>query len=563
MGSSIMVSVFKVIDNVIKPKFNPYISNGYVMTRVDKFIHYVDHAIKLASKQFPEGLVYEGYKLCKPKEEFDEMTAPKQGRIVELSKSTVYMIYIYFSLNGKMLGKRALYLPYFTQGGSMWIRGKKPVVLPVLADPAISVSGRELFVHLTSVKVTFKRLPYYYVIDGVKKDGYVTYSKLHNHDPKTQSRAAINYDDSIKAEHALMFYLLSKYGLSGTFQRFLNTDIIAYEEDFPEDRIPVGLTKDDFVICESLKIRPNTVKMLPIDYVSTKIKLAIPKSVYYLDYDKDSKSEPIANEIAAGFVIGFYYIADHFPHRISLHDVNSTALWRALLGHAVYMNNASIGKLQNDIDVHIASVDTYLDVNTIEALAEDDVHVDDIYQLMVYIIQNFSRILLNTDVGSSYGKILMVERYLLSDIVEAINKMKYQLTSTNGREVKENNITKNIGRFIQPEIIFKLVKADHPEVVFVDGSCDSYAISNTHSVILQDAVARAKSRVKKNVSLHSKELQLHVSNIEIGSILSQSKSDITGRSKLNPYQKMSPNGRITHNPKFTDLLKSTSEKISR
>lgn len=558
-----VVSVFNVIDNKIKPKFNPYISNAYVMSRVDNFVNFVDHAMKLASKQFPEGLVYEGYKLCKPREEFEEMTAPKQGRIVELSKSTVYMIYIYFSLHGKPLGRRALYLPYFTQGGSMWIRGKKPVVLPVLADPAISVSGRELFVHLTSVKVTFKRLPYHYIVDGAKKDGYVAYSKLHNHDPKTQSRAAINYDDSIKAEHALMFYLLSKYGLSGTFQRFLGTDVLAYEGEFPEDRLPVGCTKDDFVICESLRIRPNTVKMLPIDYEPTKIKLAIPKSVYYLNYDKNSTSEPIPNEIAAGFVIGFYYIADHFPHRISLHDVNSTALWRALLGHAVYMNNASIGKLQNDIDVHIASVDTYLDVNTIEALAEDDVHVEDIYQLMVYVIQNFSRILLNTDVGSLYGKILMVERYLLSDIVEAINKMKYQLTSTNGREVKENNITKNIGRFIQPEIIFKLVKADHPEVVFVDGSCDSYAMSNTHSVIPQDAVARAKSRAKKNVTLQSKELQLNVSNLEVGSILSQSKSDITGRSKLNPYQIMSSNGRIIHNPKFTDILRITSEKISR
>lgn len=549
------VNIFdKIAERV--PKFNKIIAEGiprYHVLDAEKYIHNV---LIAASKVFPEGLVYEGITRCTPEQEYSELSKNKNAKIMELSKSMVYMVYLHFSFQGEKLLPRPIYLPFLGQGCQIVLRNKQFTVSPVLADHALSVSKNNIFVQYITARNTFRRAPYSFFLEGRKINTYVIWEKIHQHDTKKQARSETRVNNNIVPLHVVNFYLFSKYGLSETFNRYLNCpvlvadDAVEMSDAIKRSNLP---NREDWVVAGSLEVRPKTVKFNKY-YMPTSIQIAVPRSVY--------EQRPTAVE---GLFAGFYYIADHYPERVRAEDVDEQRLWRILLGHAVFRNDDSEGKLINEIDSHIVSIDAYLDDLTRDALQSaldgNGSNIESIYDLMMYLVEHFATILKKTDVGSLYDKDLMVLRYLLMDVVKGINYFKYQLQSSKKKIVRPAEINMAMGKYLRQDMIFNLTN-NHGEINVIMNPSDNYVLNHTANLVLQES-ATNKGKSKRKKIIDNPEKYLHPSILEVGSILSVTKPDPTGRSALNPYQSTRRNGRTFQSPLFEETLSDMQREISR
>ena len=292
-----------LLDQVIEetPQLNPRIMNGLATEQLMGVEQFVDQIFRCAAQDFPEGLVYEGYKRCSPKEEFNVATKARENqRRFDLARNDYYMVKYVFTFNGEELFPRYMYLPYVDKGGILHIRGKRFAISPVLADPAFSISGQSMFIQLTRIRLTFERTTHHFMVNEDRESTYVVWSWVHttarNRFNKSSSSSRVKYS-------TMANYLFARFGFTETMKRFAGVDVVAGEDDINTKNYP----KDKWVICSSTGIRPRAFDRKK-EYTATNIRLAIPKEQY--------------TQQARSLIGSFFYIADHFPSNVRLEDLD-------------------------------------------------------------------------------------------------------------------------------------------------------------------------------------------------------------------------------------------------
>lgn len=540
------------------PKFNQDLVQGLAVKHMAETEAYIDRIFRTAAEDLPPELKYLGLSRCTPEEEYREVVKrlTSANKTLEVAPSHTYMVKVEFSFKDERLEPTYFYLPFVEAGGLMKIRDSVFAVSPVMTDKAVSVGPDYIFIPLNRAKLTFNRQYHHIIKDGERESVYVYWSLIYNLNERAKRDAKKR---TVVGNTTLGHYLFAKYGLKPTFAKYCNTDIeVGDDETITEAKYP----KEDWVIVASTEFKPRGVKEKM--YLSSRLRVAIRRKDY--------------NLTTSSLLGTLFYIADHFPARVLAQYIHGHVsnlpsnkrddvsiedekrLWQTLLGLLLFGCPAGEGKLVDDIQAHLASLDSYIDNESKSYLKTDDIFCENLYDLLMHVIETFSTRVTQSgmQVASLYDKRLVVLRYLLRDISSAINTFMFKMSGDKRKVITKKDVQNTLKYVLKPLTILKINRG-HGEVNPISTPSDNMYFKITSQVIQQSDSTKTKSKSKANPSDPSKFL--HVSIAEVGSYNAVSKAEPTGRSKLNPHLKLSPDGMIMRDPAKVELLDRTQKRL--
>lgn len=541
------------------PEFNRDVTRGLavialngsadgVNTHVEDYIH---RALRCAEADFPEGLKYIGRGTrCTPHEEFAVLTA-KRGQSttakvnLELSHSDVYLMRYNFEYRGEELKPVYLWLPFCHDGGIIGIGGSTFSISPVLADKSISVGEDSIYIPVSRAKLTLKRQTHPFYADRERISANVIWGKIHN--GATKKIKGVPTRRTITADATLPHYLFCKYGFHNAFTMLTGIQVHAGYDDHIN---PENFPEDEYVICKSLyKVlgaKPNRLRTQY--YEPSRIQIAIPRNKF--------------NHAIQSLIGGFYYVADRFPDRLTPNTIDDIRVWRILMGHIIFATDDSEGKLLNQIDAHMESLDTYVDTNVRDLLQEDNVFVDDLYELFCHINETFvTRVAESaSQIASMYDKRLTVLRYILGDVTNAIFYVVFALRKAAKKELNKRVIQDIMRIFLKMDLILKL-NHKHVEVSSISSPSDCMAFKITSNIILQSDIGSGNAQ-SKSITIDGSKV-LHSSILEVGQFANLPKTEPTGRRRVNPYVLLDSSWTVMRHPDYIGFLETVQQSISK
>jgi hypothetical protein len=531
------------------PKINPDIANGLAVKHLAMVESYVDSIFRSTSRGFPEGMTYDGCRRCTPDEQYREMTRNINNKTAfEVAPSNLFLMEYSFSYKGEKLIPKKVYLPYVGAAGYMFLNGPKFAISPVLTDRVISITNKNIFVKLLKAKLIFNRLIYHYMEGDSRVNVPIVFSKIYNSKNKGEL-----YKPMVTAKTTLVHYLLCKYGFVDMFKQYTGCEPVIGYSDVVN---PANYPPDKWVITTSSGIKPKTVKG-KFHYAVSEIYVAISKE----EYTSDVKS----------LLVGFYYILDHFPNRVRIEDINNTRLWMVLLGLTIWTNTISEGKIYSDVYDHIVSLDEYIDSLVSKELVEIGYECKDIYDLFYLIINRFDNWLLCAEdkVSTMYDKKISILYYVCYDIIASITNVYFKLKNASKKELTSAKINTILKENLTTSKIFN-IKSTHDEVSNLTTSGDNKFFNVTCVLVPQTSSRKKDSKRggkgginKEQEAIKDPAKRLHVSVAEIGGVANLPKSEPSGRSRINPFLKISETGLVLRDPQFVELLDSIQHKIKR
>ena len=534
--------LFDLIDRDHIPHFNPRIVNGLATEEMKRTEGYLKQVFRTAMAELSPELVFKDIVRVSDREEYNEIVKRVGMRnTIEHARSDMYMVKVKLELNGEPID-RLLQLPFCRRGGFITIRGSEFMISPVMADKAISVGHNYIFIPMAWDRMNFYRIPQYFYANEKQEVVDVVWSKIHHY--KLKARRT-NSKMDVRANTVLPHYLFAKYGLTRVFSEMANTQVVCGSS---QEINPTTYPPDEWVICRSTMYKPRTVK--DKNYVGPDVRLAIPAADW--------------NASIASLVAGFFYVADFFPDRVTPDEVDEPRLWRILLGYMIFGPGHSEGKLAEDINIHMGSLDNYVESQTRQRLEDVRVYVEDIYQLFMHLIENFDNYISQstTNLSSSYGKRLMVLPYALSDLTWAIHRFMFTATSQRKRKpLSKEDVMKILNKTLKTNTAFKMNK-QHGEVTPIAIPGDNMYFKGTSHVVLQELSSGGRAKTRSSTDDPSKVL--HISVAVAGSYSTMGKAEPTGRAKLNPCTPLSTyDNEIQENPALIHITRPTQAMIQR
>lgn len=521
------------------PPLNPDIANGLAVKFVPYAEEYIDTVWKAVAKDFPKGLEYKGCSRCTPFDEFyNEPKRKNDRKMVEIARSDIYLMRYDFRYNGVDLPPRYLYLPFVREAGSITLGGPIYFISPILSDIILSYEQDNVFVKLLRDRFTLRRVNHNVVIDQKMETLPVVWSMVYH--LNTQQRKS---PKTIKAYCTLFHYLLCRYGFTEVFKRYGNCSPVLSMEPFDPKEFPPS----EWVIVKSSQFKP---KLIPYRYayVPSELRVAI---------RRDEFTPMVKSMIAA-----FFYIVDHFPQRVIPEYVDSQRLWKVLLGHLIFGSEPSEGKLHDDIDEHIRSLDEYVDSIMQARFKDIGYNVRDIYQFFVVAIENFNDWLLSakTKANSLYDKELSILLDLLMPITSSIFTLHFKLKNAAKKGLTDKEVINTFNKYLKPRVIFRLTGQING-VSNMSYSGDNKCMKITATMVPQKSTGGSSDKDAQNLDDPTK--RLHVSFAEVGSFINLSDSNLTGENKINPHVQLNERCRIIRNPDLIALLDNVQQRIQR
>jgi hypothetical protein len=537
------------------PKFNQNIMNGIAYQDIRNAKQYIEKIIRCAEQQYPPGLVFVGSYRCDPYEEYRVATYnPKNNnksnnQIFDLAHSDVYLVRYEFTYNGEKLNPQYLYLPYVRRGGLIYISGKQFSISPVLADRLFSIGVNDIFIPMPRGKVTFNYLNYSYMQNGRLVSNKVCWSPLHNRGAKKNKQAKSSMIHLGRVHSMLVHYLFCKFGFEETFKTYGNCDIQVMDDaDATLEKYPA----DQWIIFRSSKFKPAAVRIHANVYanMASTIAMVIPK---------DQCTTTVECMVA-----GAYCIIDHFPDVMTLDYIGMPARWKVLMGYILFGDGPGHGKLEEDIDAHLKSLDGYVDLDVTENLKTEGIECKHIYDLFGYIIENMPSMLQKSAgaVGSMYGKQLMVLRYVLKDINNSIFEFLFKLTSNNKKVLTRQEINTLLSTHFRVRQILKLSSGKgHGEISSVSSPNDNMFFKITSNLVQQsDTAGKGKGRETKPVD---ETMFLNASFAEAGGYIVLPKSAPIGNTRINPGVKLGLFNIIERREQYRKIVDRVQAMIRR
>lgn len=527
----------------VTPRINPLIANGIATRYMKDADQYVDDILTDASRNFPSGLRFIRSERCTPFEEFRKVTEKGVKTTVDIARCELYLRRYYFEYDGKPLDPKYLYLPSVGPAGSLVLNGGRFFVSPVLSDVVISYGQNDVFVRLLRAKVRFHRIAQSIIVtnaDGVdhERPVQVVWSMIHN-----KNEAMRKLKSPVKAHTTLPHYLFCKYGFYEAMNRFGKCNPVVGTTDIT----PVNYPPQDWVIVTSTRKPPRG--RAKGYYEPTNIRIAIRREEY--------------SDVAESMVAGFFYVTDYFPDRMNVEWVDSPRLWKILMGLILFSDMYSEGRLHDDIDKHIDSLDSYMDNIVRIKLSDIGYNCDDIYQLMAVIIENFNKWIFTVkdDINTMYGKELSILYDVLYDITNSIFHMLFNLRAVTKKPLTKDAVERTMGKHFRMKTIFGILK-QHKGVNALGYSGDNKFFKLTSELVPQSS-SGGRGASKERLSVDDQYLYIHASVAEVGGYLFLPKPDPSGHARISPFVQVGPKGQIMPNPEFAPLIAEVQGKLSR
>lgn len=517
----------KVIDNHC-PQFNKRVTDGNIKDILKKCPEYLDAVFRSSIKSLSESvdLVYDGCRRLTPEEEYKANfvgTPPKAQ--YDIAVSDLYMVEFQFTYCQRDIIKKPIYLPYANEGNILKISDVVYAMMPVLSDTVISPSSTKVFVRLLKDKLTFESYSYNIVVNGNREPK----SLIHTTIIKTSKMKLL--DNLGKVMSAASLYLLGKYGFIGTIKRYLHTDkVIVTDKN-------IDHLREEYDIYESCKIPPKNLKERR-GYEPNNVKICVHKSIGQ------------SSVFLENFIVGTIYTLDVLPsdaedyvNVLASNKPNAEiSFWRICLGRIAYNNTFSVDRYSADANSHFTALEGYLDSLIKEKLKENNVIVDNFFDLIYSIMDKFNKWLLdsktyNSDLSNRY---IDIYYYILYDIIVGFNKV---ILNINKRVDKKSNgplDLKEINRIFNNDFgvkkIFSIVKSS--QISLAVQSISDYTLDIKYpkiTALLEDQSCGEGVRRASKAQFPEATKTLKAQQLFLGSINFLSKSKPSPVFKSNLY----------------------------
>lgn len=512
-----------------EPKFNETVCAGYVLTALDDVVPWLDRFIRSTASSFPDNFKYRKISIPGPFEQYQRNVLNKDvKREFDIARSDLFLADLEFEFHDKgdvKTIRREMWLPFARQGNTMMIKGSLATIHPVVADRLVSVTQDGLFFIIQRAKFNLDKRDYTVLKDGDIFTGVMLEAYLHN---DAGGKKANDKWASPTTGH----YLFAKYGVTETFQQYYNTDVyVCTAEDLDPRYDP------DLHYKITSRDRHGRRKLQR----DTEFVMIVPRDVF---------------DTQPGFVnlvVSFFYATDHYNVSFTFGDIDRPEDWLKTLAYAIFREKSNLALQLTKIQKHMDSLEDYIDEMTAEIIAEEGLeNINTIYDLLVYANDEVIELMKATDVGSMWGKYLMVKRYALSSITFQIINLSWELKKDKD-QLTFKKVKWLLGRYLHPNSFLGITK-NHGEKTNVQYPGDNMLFKHTLISIRQiDAVMTANGKSKINVD--DPGYHLHPSIFDSGSIVNFPKPNPDGRSKLNPFITTSLTGKILPNPKYYRMLK--------
>ncbi len=538
------------------PKMNPVLAGGLAVEHLKHVESWVSNMIHSALEGCDERFKFVGMTRCDAEAAYRSLTRKRTNkkkqtcrREFEMAHSSVFMTELNFTWDGIRLRSRPMLLPYVKAGGLLQITGSQYAIFPVLTDKTFSPGENSLYLPLSGTRQNYFRAHHPYITNDNITREWVVYSTLHHN---TAKKGKV----SVRGECALAHYLFAKYGVKETFRKYGNCNTVMIHQQGEND-FDVSLYPDsDWVVCRTMGAPPQGI-IAKNSYIPSGLIVCIPR--------------PEFTPMVSFLIAGLFHVVDLFPQNIladyiykpqsEFEVADELRMWRVLLGRLLW-GDVSEGKLEEDINSHIGSLDMYIDAMSRSTLADDNIFVENFYDLLAHIVETFAeRIIGSADnISSMYDKSLTLLRYVCFPITEAFFTVRYRIPK-NSTYNTPDEIDSVLNKILIPELIIS-INNKHGEVVPISTCSDNMVLSVTSTVIPQrNSSGGKKGRTK--ISLQDPTKHLHASVAEIGSHLCMQKADPTGQGRLNTFANVTPTGDVLRHEAFRELLDSAQEIIKR
>lgn len=551
-------SVLARICEEITPKLNPDIMRGLANVHQKDFLPYLDSVCRRTFHGCVPGMVYMGYEICTPAEEYEERTRNRSNRrVYDFALSSIFMIKLKLGLqtrHGEIVpfSEKYLEIPYVTDGGLIYLSGSLYHIKPVLTNKVISPGNRLLFVRMLGTRKNFYRIGYSINVDGRTKTTFVVHAAIYEPKDKTAKKpilAAL----TTKAVSNMTHYLLLRYGYTETFRRYVgHVPVVGYADQINPETFP----PDEWVIVATAHTSSRPPGFTEAIYESTQIRLAVKRENW------DQKTMALVSEL--------FYVIDHFPDRVKPEVMDNKDNWCILMGYIVVGGQFTIGRILSQMNEHLDTLDDFVDEFAADKLSEKGYVVNDFYDLAAMLTMNFPSLLADNDrAGNIYEKYYDVTYHVMRPITYALTRTRYALQKAAKRipvarmnDASEgalyNSLSRVLNRKLSPGAIFKLA-SDRTVLDTVSYCGDFWYPQITSKIAEQEKISSGSSNRRRGTSDQD---HLDVSMIEGGSLLFLVKADPTPVININPYVRLDrKTGSIIPNPELVDLLARTKVKL--
>ena len=550
--------LFNLLNKEI-PKFNQDIIDGLAYVQLKSAKNDVDRVMRTAESTMPDGFAFMGSQACGPQETYRVITGlnsktDTRTRAVDMAWNDLYMVKYQFELDGDPLTDRYQYLPMPRKGNLMSIGDRVFTITPVLGDRCFSIGVDNVFVPLNRAVVTYKQLIHSIDVDGMFTSRLVVWSKLHN-----RGGSAINGRDSDRLRIGQVFttighYLFAKYGLLETFQKFCKCDIHVINETNLDAYVNEhGLKLTEYHQVRSRKVKPDGFKA-KINYsdIQSDVMVLI----------KMEETTPLALDL----LCAFFYMIDYYPEYNDVEELKTTWNWKVWMGFVLWGDQLGHGKLVENVDSHLVTLDKYVDDEVKHLLREEeDLVVADFYELCVFILNNMGDMIRDNsyEIGSMYNKSLLVNRYVLSDINDNIFKAVFEISNNRKKKHQAKDYNKVLGRYMGHATITKLrLTSEKPYMSTCSLPGDNRLFKLGIQVVRQSKSTRDGGK-SSGINVNDPANHLHESILEAGNYLILPKRSPTGDSTINPTVKLDEKFTIRRKEHLRELIEDVGDVLAR
>ncbi len=534
----------KVLKSVLNDKnkkhMNRVVMEGIPKHSILKAPEFVDALIRDNIKELDPSikLVYKGFRYLDPREEYE---TDKIGTSYDLAMNYLYKIELQFELDGEPFN-RILALPFVEENGSVIkLSDTQYVMLPVLTEYAINPTGGKVFIRLLKDKLNFMRQDRPFIVNGI----LTSLPYIYAHTYKLKSNGIFD-------KVPLGLYLFYKDGLFETFKKRAGVDVIITDKDEEVEKF-----RETHDVYEVTGKKPKMVKIS--NYRPPKFKVLLPK---------EHSKNLFAKSLIANLLFAFELYSDFVNLYYKVHYDSleqERGFWKLLLAKIIFKDAYEIDKLLSNIQTHLDLLKTYLDVTVKSRLEELGIYLNDFYDLIAYVMENYHKLVINSEKrsGDIENRYIEVLYYVLFDIIAGINKTFFKINENfRNKQATIKNINSIFNQELSPKKIYSIIKNGGTNLAIMGIDYTGDNLYPKISSILEDQNRGRGVKRDKDNAFPPYIRNIRAEDIVFGSILYLPKKSPTPRLRINPYIEINPNNGkfiIDEYKNFIDIVNSMLE----
>ncbi|QDB70286.1 hypothetical protein CF8_0118 [Aeromonas phage CF8] len=546
--------------------FTKELVEGFHMKDLQRAIPYLENSFKNMFRSLEEkGYIFEGIERVDPLEFYNAITKPAQGtgtgtKEFEIARNSFYGIRIKHHFKDPQTGlvhelkQPLMFLAYTNRHGDIYVRGSLYGMQYVLSERGPSVDGgkeKTIFVRVTGYK--FKVTKELHTMNKVWQAGENTITNTINLSLPANRFYSPKGDRQIRNNKVpiplLAWYLFGKYGFSRAMKEFGECE---YKLDTLDTLLDICKEKDGW------EIYANTSGIHPKAFERPR---GLPPQEEPAIAIRSLKKDGRINNLALQYVGGLMFMFGVFSHELDIGQIDNIDYWRLIIGRCSIKlpQKSGVDVYLRQMNEHFASVEEYADDLTIDKYNKFDIEVKDTYDLLNYLMVNYSNLIKLYDPADMLHKELASMEFMMDSIIKMANDFKFRIRNktlispkTINREIDAHFRLFNIDRSVRDNnVVLEPTGTDNP---FID-----YGLG----IVLQtrSAISKGPGGKKDEFDPNHPGSMIHPSQPFVCSYQYSSKPAPDGRGMLMPRVHLIQGRYTALHPEDRQLYKDTQRRL--